>query len=174
MKVATGRRAGFTLFELLVVVCLVGVLVSVVLDRMLRYQELAEKAAMEQTVAAFRSALVIQVGARILRGGLQSAAELADQNPTGWLAEIPHNYVGALYDPTPDQVPRGSWYYDLKSKELIYKPKLTRYLIAGAGGAPRIRYRAVVQIDGQGPAGVRELSVLGIRPSEPVQWFPEF
>ena len=39
------RQAGFTLLELVIVVCVVGVSATFVMDRLWRYQEMAEKAA---------------------------------------------------------------------------------------------------------------------------------
>jgi prepilin-type N-terminal cleavage/methylation domain-containing protein len=57
-------RAGFTLFELIVVICLVGIFAAVALDRLLRYQEIAEKTAMQSTIGALRSAQTLQAAAR--------------------------------------------------------------------------------------------------------------
>jgi general secretion pathway protein G len=66
------RHGGFTLLELIIVVCLVAIFASVALDRLLRYQEIAEKTAMQATVGALRSAQALQVAARIMSGGLQA------------------------------------------------------------------------------------------------------
>jgi len=167
-------RAGFSLFEVVVVICLVGIFASILLDRVLRYQEIAEKTAMETTLGALRSAQVLQLGARIIHGGLPAAAKLADENPIEWLAEPPPGYLGALHDASIANVPKGSWYFDLKNKELIYRPQRTRFLVPGPDGSDRLRFRVVVKLEGIEKAVVPSIAELGIRPVVPINWDPGF
>ncbi len=163
---------GFTLLELVVVICLVAIFASVALERFLRYQEIAEKTAMETTIGALRSAQTLQVAARILRGGLPSVAQMADENPVDWLTDPPPGYIGALQDPDAAEVPKGSWYFDLRNKQLVYRPQRTRFFTPGPDNSDRIRFRVVVRIQGSGASA--ELSELGIRPAAPFHWTPEF
>jgi prepilin-type N-terminal cleavage/methylation domain-containing protein len=51
------RSGGFTLIELIIVICLVAVFMAVALDRLRRYQESAEKSMVELTVASMQSGL---------------------------------------------------------------------------------------------------------------------
>ncbi|MEI7844045.1 MAG: type II secretion system protein, partial [Gallionellaceae bacterium] len=60
-KIQEQRESGFSLIELIIVIAIVSVLMSVFLDRVWYYQELAEKTAMEETVGAIQSALTMQV-----------------------------------------------------------------------------------------------------------------
>jgi general secretion pathway protein G len=168
--------AGFTLLELVVVVALVGIFASVALERLLRYQEIAEKASMEQTLSALRSAERLQAAARILRGGnLSSLAGLADENPIDWLQEPPAGYVGALHDATGENVPKGSWYFDLKNKELGYRPQRIRFLSSGPDGSDRLRFKVIVRVGGgDGPGAPQELSELAIQPVPGARWTPGF
>ncbi len=64
------RRSGrgLTLIELIVVICIIGVSAALLVDRLRFYQEAAEKAAMEYTVGAVKSALQLQVAAMLVRG----------------------------------------------------------------------------------------------------------
>lgn len=166
------RPRGFTLFELVIVVCLVGILASIALDRLLRYQEIAEKTAMEATIGAIRSAQALQSASRILDGGLVAVGRMQTENPVGWLAQPPPGYLGGLRDPALDQVPGGSWYFDLKNNELVYRPQHTRYFTPGPDGTDLIRFRVVARLgSGQPP---RELAELDIRPIAPIRWAPEF
>lgn len=168
------RGRGFTLFELIVVICLVAVLAAVLLDRLLRYQEIAEKTAMESTIGALRSAQALQLSARILHGGLPAAAALAEENPIDWLAAPPSGYLGGLWDAS--SVPPGSWYFDMKNKELVYRPQRTRFFHPGPDGGDRIRFEVVVRIVQPAPGGFRpaEVSELTIRPLTSINWSPEF
>ncbi len=155
-------------------VCLVGVLAAIALERLLRYQELAEKTAMEQTVGALRSAQVLQVAGRITQGGLASVQTLVNDNPMDWLAQRPANYAGAVFDPAPDQVPRGGWCFDLKRRELVYRPNMTRFFTPAEAGAEQIRFRIVIGLDPPGAAAGRQLTELTIAPVRPIRWTPEF
>ena len=111
---------GFTLIELIVVITIVVILASVLLNRVLSYQEQAEKAAMQQVASALQSALTMKY-ARLMTGGIESkAATLAIENPMNWLAKIPDNYSGEFYDVTPRSVAPGNWVFDLKTRNLIY------------------------------------------------------
>jgi type II secretory pathway pseudopilin PulG len=64
----TGRETGFTLFELIVVICIVATMAGILLNRLRVYQEAAEKAAMQQTAAAIKSALQMRVASYLING----------------------------------------------------------------------------------------------------------
>lgn len=168
---------GFSLLELIVVVCLVAVLATVLLDRLLRYQELAEKTAMEQTVGVLRSALALQFAGQVAVGGLDAAKGLARQNPMDWLAERPSNYIGALYDPGEADVAKGSWYFDRQNGHLVYRPRLTRFFVPGPDGKAQVRFRLRIVIGPGatvlGRAGLAEASELRIVADPPYSWTPE-
>jgi len=63
-----GGLAGFTLFELIVVICIVSILAGILLNRLEVYKEAAEKAAMQQTAAAIKSALQMRVASYMITG----------------------------------------------------------------------------------------------------------
>ncbi len=168
---------GFTLFELIIVICVVAVVGSVVLERFLRYQEYAERTAMEQTIAAMRSALALRASAHLVKGGLEGLPALENENPFGWLAQVPGNYRGEIPDAGEVELTPGSWYFDLKTRQLVYVPRLVRFFEPGPGGKAEIRFRTVARI-GSGQAGVRgasfrEVSELTVRPVEAYAWRSE-
>jgi prepilin-type N-terminal cleavage/methylation domain-containing protein len=165
---------GFTLLELAVVVCLVGIFAAVALDRFLRYQEIAEKAAMEATIGALRSAEAMQASARILRHGVMSVASLAEENPIDWLAAHPAGYRGALYDPGEADAAAGSWYFDLRNKELVYVPERSRFFTPGPDGRRQIRFRAIATVERDPRAGTWVLSELDVRRVSQGIWAPGF
>lgn len=165
------RGAGFTLLELIVVISVVALVASVAADRLLRYWEQAEKAAMEQTVGAMKSAMQLRIAAFVVNQRASEAKTLLEQNPIDWLAENPGNYAGALFAPEVAQVRPGSWYYDRRDGALVYQLNRTRYFVPGRDGEPRIRFRTAYRESADGVAGAREVMELGIRPVEPYNWF---
>jgi general secretion pathway protein G len=123
MRNRRNRRlfSGFTLLELVVVICVVSVLGVVLLNRLQFYQRAAEKTAMEQTAGAIRSALNLRVASLIAKDRMDLLVELVKQNPMDWLAQKPANYAGEYFgDRAKDDVSAGQWYFDLKDRNLVY------------------------------------------------------
>jgi len=164
---------GFTLIELVVVICLVAIFIKVALDRLLFYQEGAEKAAMEQTVAIIRSVLQLRAAEMLLHGGERNVELLAKTNPIGWLIEPPSGYRGEFLAANVE-VPRGSWYFDASDKELVYVPNLDAHLIFVSASSKRLRFR--VELDFE-PAGHDDVGKHGafegarLAAVTPYRWF---
>ena len=167
------RRAGrgLTLIELIVVVCIVAVSAALLVDRLRFYQEAAEKAAMEYTVAAVRSALQLQVAAMLIRGEERNIESLARANPVDWLMEPPRGYRGEFRAVQP-AVPPGSWYFDASRNELVYVPNLDGHLERLADGSKRLRFRVRFEFEPAKPGpGRRILAAMRIEPVLPYTWF---
>lgn len=171
------RQRGFTLFELVVVVSIVGVLGVVVLDRMRFYQEAAEKAAMEQTLGIVRSAMRLQIADRLLSGGAKDVATLAQANPMDWLAQQPRNYVGVRFAPKAGEIAGGNWYFDLKDRHLVYVVRLGNHFAMdhlGRLGRKQVRFelRLVAKsTQEQTSADVKEIQGLVLAEVVPYRWF---
>lgn len=114
------KSRGFSLLELAVCTVVVAVLIGVLLQRLLDYRERAELAAVEQLAGVLRTALVLKVGQLQARGKESEIALLAGRNPIELLAEKPRNYAGEFFTPAPGQVEPGNWYFDLRTKTLVY------------------------------------------------------
>lgn len=167
-------QGGFTLFELVVVIIIVSILAGTLLNRVLYYQELAEKTAMVEVEGAIQSALTIQYGRLMVRGTEAGAAALATDNPMSWLAKKPRNYAGEFYDLTPASAAPGNWAFDLKARELVYVPGRADHLIPGKDGSKWIRYRVNPVLDpvpGASAKNARELVGILFEPVEPYRWF---
>jgi general secretion pathway protein G len=169
------QEQGFSLIELVIVVAVISILLSFFLDRVWYYQELAEKTAMEQDVDAIQSALTMQHGKRYVNNDQPDINLLATQNPVKWLQKLPKNYVGEFYDPSPLAVPRGSWMFDLKARELIYVLSRTDHFVPGKDGKQWIRFHVRIEYDPvvhDGTAtGGKELVGTVFEPVENVKWF---
>lgn len=133
------KQTGSTLLELAVAGAVIGIIVTVFLSHMLRYQEVAEKTVMETTVINMRTGLKWRMAELMVKDRMQDLGAVAQENPIDWLAAPPANYVGQLADPA--AAPPGSWYYDIGSRQLVYRPDRSRHLRPGPGGEKLIRFR---------------------------------
>lgn len=177
-KLNPRSSGGFTLIELIVVVCIVVVIGTVFLERMLYYQEQAEKTAMEGVAASLQSALTLQYAQIMTRGQLSDASALAYANPMSWLQKKPHNYAGEFYDPEPAAVEPGNWVFDLKTRDLVYMLNNANHFKPGKDGRKWVRLHVVLSYEPpllpslqRDPASL--VGVL-IEPVEPYSWFQAY
>jgi prepilin-type N-terminal cleavage/methylation domain-containing protein len=165
------HTAGFTLLELIVSIALIAIFSSVLLDRLLYYQEAAEKANMDYTVNMLKLALQIRIGHLMAQNQVVDFMEVARENPVTWVdVEIPGYRGEVVVTPNP-AMPANSWYYDRTGRELVYVPGLNRHLQPDWAGRPRVHFRIkVVRPDSM---AARDNTVLGLQlaPVEPYRWF---
>lgn len=110
------RESGFSLIELAVVAVLVSVLMAVLLNRLVHYQEALERAQFESTLRIYKTALQIRLAELMITRREAEVRHLETENPTHWLSEPPANYRGN----DPAQPEAGSWHYDTRAHELVY------------------------------------------------------
>ena len=168
------RHAGFTLFELIVVVCIVAIMAGILLNRLRLYEEAAEKAAMQQTAAAINSALQMRVASYMISGRDNEIENLRNENPVSWLQEKPADYSGEFYADAYARVRHGSWYFDLTRRELIYVINLGHNFKPGPDGRKWVRYRVRIGYEEmperEGPPR-KVLSAVSFAPVQPYFWF---
>ncbi|OGA64141.1 MAG: hypothetical protein A3G81_01745 [Betaproteobacteria bacterium RIFCSPLOWO2_12_FULL_65_14] len=162
---AQALTRGFTLVELAVIVCVVAVLFGIALDRLMRYQELGERAALEQNLAAINTALTMRFATLVIAGRAGEIEKEVGANPVHLLARPPENYLGALYAPKPESLERRSWYFDRASGDLVYMPGRRRYLTEPPDAENGLRFR----VELSEPAQV-ELRQPSIRAQKPYRW----
>ena len=169
-----GRRTGFTLFELIVVICLIAVMAAILLNRLQVYKEAAEKAGMQQTAAAIRSALQMRVASYMIGGRDNEIQSLSTKNPVSWLQEAPANYAGEFFSDAYARVAPGSWYFDLTRNELIYVINLGDNFKPGPDGRKWVRYRVRIGYEDMPlPNGATRKAFSGasFAPVQPFVWF---
>ncbi len=135
------RLCGASQLELAAGIALVAIFLVVFVERAFYYQEYAEKTAMEMTVANMRTGLRYRIADLIMRNRLSEIPTLADENPVNWLAEPPQNYLGE-FDSSPPDGTAGKWFYDKRSRELVYTVNNRRHFVPYDGGDFTVRYRA--------------------------------
>ena len=163
------RRRGFTIFELTVAIVIFSVLVTVLLERLHYYQELAEKAAMESTLRTIKTGLQIKLAELIVTNRQGEAARLETEDPVQWLDDKPPNYGGSYRTP-PDT---GTWYFDAGAGQLVYVVNTGNRLELGAGeGSKELRFRARLLKDRVRVAGGTVEGVAGVAlvPVRPYRW----
>lgn len=167
------RKAGrgFTLIELVIVISIVASLAGILFSRVLFYQEMAEKAAMQQVVSALQSALILEYGHRMSSGMGAGSGSIAYENPMDWLAQKPANYAGEFDRVKPSEIEPGSWAFDRRARELVYVPDHDENFTPDKSGVKWIRYRTRLSYESsyrnsgaKVPAGVTFTAV------EPYQW----
>jgi general secretion pathway protein G len=161
---------GFTLIELLVVISVVAVTFGVALDRLTRYQELAERTAMEQNLAAINVAVTMKFAALVTSSRTADTEKMVGSNPAKLMARLPENYLGEFYTPDAATLPKESWHYDLRSGDLVYVPSRTRFLTFPKESAGNLRFRIVLTESDASPGAVKEIRQPYIRAVFPYQW----
>jgi len=137
------QTGGSKLYEFVIALIVLGFLSMVVLEYMLHYIEVAEKSAMETTVMYLRSALRMRLAEVLAEGNAEEAIKMIRENPMDWLQDKPHNYAGAFEAPQPGFVDDGKWYFDTKSRELIYLVEHGREFVPDRGELKRVRFRVI-------------------------------
>lgn len=163
------RGRGFTLFELAVCVVLIGALATVLLERLGRYQEMAERAAMEATLRLVKTGLQIRLAELIVTNREALAGRLEIDNPLHWLERRPVNYGGPWQPPG---IP-GNWYFDERARELVYVANAASRLEFDAGMAAKtLRFHPRVLRNRVWVAGrpVESVSGVTIEPVRRYRW----
>lgn len=164
------RQRGFTLIELTIVVCIVAVLFGVALDRLLRYQELGERAALQQNLAAINVALTLKFAAYLTGGRPQAIEGELGKNPIDLLVRPPENYLGELSAPDASKLPRPSWYFDRATSDLVYLPLRQGHLTTKSGQVDALRFRIYLTEASSALGDPKELRQPFVGPTEPFTW----
>lgn len=164
------RARGFTLIELVIVVCVVALLFGVALDRLVRYQELGERAVLQQNVAAINSALALKFAAYVVMGTPQRIAEEVGRNPVHLLARAPDNYLGELASADPRSLARPSWYFDTAAGDLVYLPARRAHWGGSSAAPDSIRFRVALTAAETSPGEPRVLPQPFVAANPPFRW----
>ncbi len=135
------NQHGFSLFEIVVVILLIGVLVSAAIDRLLQLQIETERISVKHVIGVLESAVYMQTAEIVLRQGLGSLREMENTNPVDYLEKPPDNYAGKKSGAAAEGVPVSNWYFDSVKHVLVYKVKNIKYFESDIQGEPRIQLK---------------------------------
>lgn len=169
------RWRGFSMLELLVASMLISIFAAVLLNRLSFYQEAAEKANVEYTISALKSALRVQMATMLIEGRARDFALLERQNPMDWLAEKPGDYRLAGNNAAAGDKRAGYWSYDPAARVLTYWPARGEYLQPDQSGQRRIRLHVKIvrdesstELDASGKTPIVSVVLTLV---EPYRWF---
>lgn len=169
-QTAFNRQSGSNLLELAVAGTIIGVIATVFLSYMLRYQEVAEKTVMEATVINMRTGLYLRMADLMAQDKLRDMGAVARENPISWLAGPPPNYLGQFDNPIPENLPSGSWYYDTRQRQLVYLPARARHLKPAPDGQKIIRFQVVAITSPGSNGGPPRVEGVTLSPLIPYDW----
>ncbi len=169
------RRAGFTLLELVVVICIVAFVGAYLTRKVEVLQARAEHASMEHVLGSLRSALGLEVARHVVRGREAELVKLLAGNPMERLAERPWNYLGALEQSELASVAKGHWYFDRDRSLLVYRVRHTAFFDSPLPGVPRVRLKLSPEFadsnrNGKFDSDADVLQGLTVRSLEPYRW----
>jgi general secretion pathway protein G len=119
------KQQGFSLLELVVVVCIIAILMAVAYQRFERMSEEAERASFYGALNTFQALINRRVIEWYIDSTQIEKAELEQLNPVEWLERPPHNYGGLISLPQLEGVVAARWYYIKDKHWLVYKVKRT-------------------------------------------------
>lgn len=161
---------GWTRLEFASVVAIFAVMFGVFLNSVRFQQEQAERLVVDLTVMGIRTGLLSEAADRLIKGKGRDTADILKGNPLRWLNGFPTAYQGEFKEAPTQEIPRGSWYFEQKSGELVYKLNLSsNYERVDGGSEKEIRWR-VQPRKGVSPdeATVDELT---LTPTVVYKWF---
>lgn len=135
----TPKPSGFSKLELLLSATLIGIFAAILLNRLMFYQEAAEKANVEYTISMLKSALRVQMATMLVEGRVQDYVLLERQNPMDWLEEKPGNYSLGSVNGDAGGKCNGCWYFNPGDRTLTYRPARSEYLQPDKSGEKRLR-----------------------------------
>jgi len=108
-------------------VAIAGVIAAMLVERLLTYAEIAEKASMEATVSQLNTALYAHLAYLALRGEYEAIEAMRGTSPFASADVRSAAYLGEI-DNLPPDAERGKWYFDRSTRELVYLPRFKRHL----------------------------------------------
>ena len=161
---------GYSLLQLSLALIIVAILLGA---RAYELQILAEQTGVKTLLATLDSALGMRVAQYQARQDRRVIEALAGSNPMDNLEHCPQNYRGVLADGA--TVEPGNWYFNHRSKSLVYRVRNAERFRGGAKNPVRARFAIRLVFQDQNGNGVydREIEQLeGVRlmALEPYQW----
>jgi len=170
------RPGGFSRLELMVAVLVIAILAGILLERLLHYQEMAEKARMEYAISSIKSGLRQRMASLLVAGRAQDYRLLAKQNPMDLLEGKPDNYAGELTAVDGEQLASGTWYFDQEARALVYLVRRGAHFQSAGAGRKRVRLKIVIVQNsaeaGKGSGSEDDpVNSVAIEIVEPYRWF---
>lgn len=119
-KFAGNKAAGFTLFEMVVVICSIVILYMVAEQRLNELPAAAERANFMAVLEQIKTGVNFAMISKMTQGKTQDLHEMDGSNPMAFLLEGPSNYLGELQLVTDTIRRRNAWYFESSTGDLVY------------------------------------------------------
>jgi general secretion pathway protein G len=130
--------------ELAVSAVVISTLAGVLLVAMLDYQALAERTMVDLTLRNMRTGMRYRVAELLFAQRAREISALVGSNPVAFLARPPANYRGEVAGPLDvGSLPPGSWTFDSRARELVYRVNLDGGFTALDGGGKVVRIKVL-------------------------------
>lgn len=143
------RQVGLSLLEFTLAALIVAVLALLAFERIAAIRGDMERARVQHTVAAMRSALALEFADLVVNDRLGQVRRHEHTNALELLAPPPAGYRGERTQ-VAEAVEQGSWYYARDLGVIVYRP---RYPFAFDGGGEQLYWRVVARRDSNTEAG---------------------
>jgi hypothetical protein len=151
-------------------VVLIAVFSAFLLDRLMFYQEAAEKADMEYTANVLKVGLQLRIGELMARNQLLDYARIARENPVGWVDMPISGYRGEVSGPRLQSDLEPGWYFDPVQAQLIYVSRLHKRLTVSGSEASQVRWH-VRPVYVEGARAGDKAAGAQLAPVAPYRWF---
>jgi hypothetical protein len=149
-------------------VIVAGICATVLLERLLAYAETAEKVAVDATLSRLQAGLYARLAFHALRNEKEAIEAMVLRSPFAETEAKAANYLGEL-EAAPAQAKGGQWFFDRRRREIVYLPRLSRFLEGEAGGPAPAALRFKVHLVERSPG---TYSGVHLGPIEPFRWTP--
>lgn len=118
--IAPSRCSGFSLFEMVVVICSIVILYMVAEERLNQLPAAAERANFMGVLEQVKTGVNFEMVTRLAAGRQTEIQLLEGANPMDFLIEPPSNYEGELELVGDTIERRNAWYFETGTGELVY------------------------------------------------------
>lgn len=114
------HNSGFTLFEMVVVICSIVILYMVAEQRLNELPAAAERANFYAILEQIKTGMNFEMITHIANRDFRGLENLVGANPMDFMLDPPRNYRGEMDLVTDRNSTRRSWYFETSTGELVY------------------------------------------------------
>ncbi len=166
------KDKGFTLLELVISLMVITILYAVLSTRLGTVAESAERAAMYGMLGQVQQQINLQLASFYIQGSPDKANSLLNENPFSRISSSkvfssPKQYAGEIDGGADPVLAEGRWYYDRRSKQLVYRVQRNKHL--KIEGAEQRNLRFVLKLNGdaadnQSKSAVYSIKIQAVKP----------
>lgn len=155
------KDKGFTLLELVVSLLVIVILYGVLSVRLGGVAESAERAAMYGMLGQIRQQINLRMASFYIEGSPHQVKYLLQENPFSWISPSAKQYAGEIGEEADQKLLEGRWYYDSRSKQLIYRVQRNKHLKIEGDEQRNLKF--VLKLNGNAADNLKQGTVYSIK-----------